>query len=216
MNAFPSSPPAAAPDVADHDLIARCVAGELDAFDTLVAQHQNRIFSLCYWNLGNREEAADAAQETFVRAFRGLKNFRGDSHFATWLHRIALNVCFDAAQKRRRAPLLYSDIAACRTENEDEPDFESLAANRDGSTPEAGDPGAAAVRREKRAAVRAALARLSDHYRVVLILFDIEGYTYEETAAALDLPLGTVKSRLNRARAQLRQELASVRELFEN
>jgi RNA polymerase sigma-70 factor (ECF subfamily) len=199
---------------ADTDLITRCVAGDLDAFDVLVERHQDRIFNLCYWTLGNREEAADAAQDAFVRAFRGLKNFRGDSIFSTWLHRIAVNVCIDAAQKRRRAPLLYSDIATCN-EGETAPDIESRAAE-DRSTPDTGEPGEAALKKEKRGAVRAALARLSDHYRVVLVLFDIEGHSYEEIAGALDLPLGTIKSRLNRARAQLREELQSARELFED
>jgi RNA polymerase sigma-70 factor (ECF subfamily) len=210
MNVSPS------PEIeADNDLITRCVAGDLDAFDVLVERHQNRTFNLCYWTLGNREEAADAAQDAFVRAFRGLKNFRGDSVFSTWLHRIAVNVCLDVIQKRRRAPLLYSDIAACNADDEPMSDIESRAVE-DGSTPGANEPGEAAFKKEKRAAVRAALARLSDHYRVVLVLFDIEGHSYEEIAGALDLPLGTVKSRLNRARAQLREELQGARELFED
>lgn len=200
---------------ADVDLIARTRAGDLEAFDVLVERHQNRIFNVCYWTLGNRADAADAAQDTFVRAFRGLKNFRGDSIFSTWLHRIAVNVCIDAAQKRRRAPLLYSDFTFCDTDDEAAEDIESRV-KQDGSTPDSAEPSEAALKKEKRAAVRAALARLSDHYRIVLVLFDIEGRSYEEIAAALDLPLGTIKSRLNRARAQLREELQAVRELFED
>jgi RNA polymerase sigma-70 factor (ECF subfamily) len=213
MNAF-SSPSSPTTD-ADAELIARCGAGDLDAFDALVERHQNRIFNLCYWTLGSREEAADAAQDAFVRAFRGLKNFRGDSNFDTWLHRIAVNVCIDAARKRRRAPILYADIATLNADDDETPDIESRL-SRDGSTPDSSEPGEATLRREKRAAVRAALARLSDHYRIVLILFDIEGHSYEEIAAALNLPLGTIKSRLNRARAQLREELQTARELFED
>ncbi len=216
MNVSSAQSPSPAANVdEDMDLIARCIAGDLDAFDVLVERHQNRIFNLCYWTLGNREEAADAAQDAFVRAFRGLKNFRGDSIFSTWLHRIAVNVCIDATQKRRRAPLLYSDIGACNADGEIGEDIESRLA-QDGSTPSSGEPSEAALKKEKRAAVREALARLSDHYRVVLVLFDIEGHSYEEIAAALDLPLGTIKSRLNRARAQLREELHAVRELFED
>jgi RNA polymerase sigma-70 factor (ECF subfamily) len=100
--------------------------------------------------------------------------------------------------------------------DDDTPAANPADESQDGSTPDANAPDKAALRKEKRAAVRAAMARLSDHYRVVLVLFDIEGHSYEEIADALELPLGTIKSRLNRARSQLREELQNTRELFED
>ena len=189
-------------------LVESCRTGDLNAFDILVERHQNRIFIVCYWMLGNRDEAADAAQDAFVRAFRSLANFRGDSAFGTWLHRIAVNSAIDATQRRKRAPVLYSDLQPVGEERDDpEPDA---------STQPLHDPALLALREEKRDAVRSALATLPEHYRVVLVLFDIEGYSYEDIAHALNLPLGTVKSRISRARLSLRERLESSRELFED
>ncbi len=193
----------ASPDLA---LLQRCRDGDLEAFDELVARHQNRIYNLCFWRLGDADEAADAAQDTFVRAWKAVAQFRGECAFSTWLHRIALNVTHDAASRRSRAPLAFSSL---RPPDGEEPDF----------VPDPHDPADGpeqnAARRERRQAVRHALAQLPDHFRVVLILFDIEGRSYEEAAALLEVPLGTLKSRLNRARLALRGQLEEQRELFE-
>lgn len=187
----------------EHHLIERCRSGDMIAFDEIVALHQNRIFNLCYWMLGNRDDASDAAQEAFVRAFRSLERFRGDASFATWLHRIAVNVSLDAAQRRKRGPLLYSDLE-CGGDSPPELDPVDLGQ----------DPQAIAARRERSQSVRAAMAELPEHYRIVLVLFDLENHSYDEVAELLSLPLGTVKSRLNRARLALRDKLQSEWELF--
>lgn len=184
-------------------LLERCRNGDLMAFDGIVALHQNRIYNLCYWMLGNREDASDAAQEAFVRAYRSLERFRGDSSFATWLHRIAVNVSLDAAQRRKRGPLLYSDLEC----GDDAPlELEPTDPGQ--------EPQTIAARRERSQTVRAAMAELPEHYRVVLVLFDLENHSYDEVAEMLSLPLGTVKSRLNRARLALRDRLESEWELF--
>lgn len=184
-------------------LLERCRGGDLAAFDIIVGLYQQRVFNVCYWMLGDREDATDAAQDAFVRAFRALHRFRGDCALGTWLHRIAVNVSLDAAQRRKRAPLPYT----------------SLGNEESGEFPEPADPGdnaqESADRRERRAVVRRALADLPEHHRAVLVLFDIQGHSYEEVAATLELPLGTVKSRLNRARLLLREKLEPQRELFE-
>ena len=177
--------------------------GDADAFDHLVELHQDRIFNLCYWQLGNHDDAADAAQDAFVRAFRSLRKFRGESTFATWLHRIAVNVCFDARHKKRKGPLAYTDLG-----NE-----------VDSSTPDPGtspheNPEQLSLRRERQMAVRKALAALPEHYRIALVLFEIEGYSYDTISQILKTPSGTVKSRINRARAALAKELATEEELF--
>ena len=187
---------------ADAHLVARCRDGDLTAFDELMAQHQNRVFNLCLWLLRDHDAARDAAQDVFIRAFRGLKNFRGDCAFSTWLHRIAVNVANDAHQRRKRTPQPLSEL---ETEDREAPE----------AVDHSDDPAAASARRERRVAVRRALLELSEPHRVVLVLFDIEGHAYEDICAILQLPMGTVKSRLNRARAALRDKLEPCRELFE-
>lgn len=196
-------------ETSDLTLVESCRGGDLNAFDILVERHQNRIFNVCYWMLGNRDEAADASQDAFVRAYRSLANFRGDSAFGTWLHRIAVNASIDATQRRKRAPVLYSDLTPNGEDEREDPE-------PDASTQPPRDPSLLALREEKRAAVRQALASLPEHYRVVLVLFDIEGYSYEDIGHTLELPLGTVKSRISRARQSLRERLEPSRELFED
>ncbi len=188
-------------------LLERCRGGDLEAFDELVAQHQNKIFNLCCWMLGDRDEAGDASQDAFVRAWRAIANFRADAAFGTWMHRIAVNVCLDARARRARAPLTYSAL--------ERPDEQGKSRSFD--PPDKADtPDKAMARRERKQAVLQALAALPEHHRAVVVLFDIQGYSYEEAAQALDLPMGTLKSRLNRARAALKKALEDQRELFED
>lgn len=177
--------------------------GDTMCFDRLVEAHQHRIFSLCYWQLGNHEDAADAAQDAFVRAFRSLRKFRGESTFATWLHRIAVNVCFDLRQKKRKGPLSYTDLG-----NDEESTPPELPTN------DSDDPAKQTQRKMRRQAVRLALSKLPEHYRIVLVLFEIEGYPYETISQILKLPTGTVKSRINRARVALAKDLKEQGELF--
>lgn len=188
-------------------LIERCRGGDAAAFDDIVRSHQNRIFNLCHWMLGNRDEAADAAQDAFVRAWRGLANFRADAALSTWLHRIAVNVCLDAKARRARTPIPLSTL--------EKPD-ESGETRTIDPADEGDAPPETLARRERRQAVRAALSSLADHHRAVIVLFDIEGYSYDDAAQVLDVPMGTVKSRLNRARAALRVALEAQRELFDD
>lgn len=204
--------PASTPQLSEQSLdetrlIERCRGGDLAAFDEIVALHQNRIFNLCYWMLHDRDEAADAAQDAFVRAWRAIPNFRAESALGTWLHRIAVNVCLDAKAKRKKTPLPYSTLET----EDDEGGITRLDPPDKSDTPEQ-----SLTRRERRGAVLEALSNLPEHHRAVIVLFDIQGHTYEDAALALDLPMGTLKSRLNRARAALRQALEGQRELFES
>jgi RNA polymerase sigma-70 factor (ECF subfamily) len=177
--------------------------GDLDAFDRLVVRHQDRVFNLCRWVIGDEDEAADAAQEAFVRAFRFLPKFRGDAAFSTWIGHIALNVARDFAARRKKAPLPFSGLGT-----EEEPDFEPVS--------QAISPSETLLKAERRRAVERALGQVPEHFRVVLVLYDLQGHSYEECSALLKLPLGTVKSRLSRARAALRQALGGDRELFDS
>jgi len=180
--------------------IRRAQHGDLEAFDRLVGAHQNKIFNLCLWFLHDYDEASDAAQESFIRAFRHIKSFRGDCTFSSWLHRIALNVCRDIAAKKKTAPRDFTSMET--EEGEFDPVFEGES------------PTDTLVHNERIAAVRTALGTLPENHRTPLILFDLQGHSYEECAAILKLPMGTIKSRLSRARIALKEALMPQRELF--
>jgi RNA polymerase sigma-70 factor (ECF subfamily) len=200
----------AASEIGEEDeaaLIAKAQKGDADAFDSIVARYEAKVYGLCLWTLGNPDDAADAAQDAFVRAWRSLDKFRGDAKLGTWLHRIAVNVCYDALKKRGKTPLPASQLAPT-WDDEDAPALEVPDA------PEC-DPAARAARRERQKVVREAMLSLSPDHRAIVILFDIEGRTYEEASAILGVPMGTIKSRLNRARDSLRRALEPFKELWD-
>lgn len=178
------------------ELTARARAGDRDAFARLVEANQHKIYTLALRMTGNPDDAAELAQEAFLRAWRGLPGFQGESSFSTWLYRLASNVCIDflRQEKRRRGAGLVSldgDDAAAEV-----PDPRL--------TPEG-----EAERRELRQAVERGLEQLSSDHRQVLVLRELEGLSYAEIADALALEVGTVKSRLTRARLALRKILLS-------
>jgi RNA polymerase sigma-70 factor (ECF subfamily) len=168
----------------DAELVARFKDGDRSAFDALVSRHQRRVYNLAYRMLGRVEDARDAAQEAFLSCYRHLGSFRGDSAFGTWLHRITVNACYDSLRRRPPDPSPLSEVV--------EP-----APARDHA-----DQAAAAVD------VQRALLAVPVEFRGALILHDIQGLPYEEVAEALDVPLGTVKSRLHRGRLALARALA--------
>jgi len=178
----------------DARLIDDSLAGDTASFGALVRKYQDRLFNTMVHVAGSREEAEDVVQDAFVKAFVKLKTFQGNSAFYTWLYRIAFNV--SVSRKRRKRP---------------EP---SVDASRDviGSDPADPEeaPSVRLEREESIAQVRRALAALGEEQRGILLLREMEGYTYEEISAVLDLPIGTVRSRLHRARLQFRDELKEV------
>ena len=177
-----SSPPFAS-DERDVDAARR---GDLDAFDCLVARHQERIFRFCLWSLQDREEAQDAAQEAFIRAFRHLKTFRGDCAFSTWLHRLTVNQVL--MHFRRRS-----------VKNEKTSD--------DGEMPEQTMPGTTNPNKMQvidRIALKNAIAQLPNGYHKVFVLHDVKGYEHEEVARMMGISVGTSKSQLHKARLKLR------------
>ncbi|MDR7522345.1 MAG: sigma-70 family RNA polymerase sigma factor [Armatimonadota bacterium] len=172
----------------DHALLARACAGDLDAFETLVRAHQDRIYTLAYRITGNREDAVDAAQDAFVRAYQALPRFREDAAFGTWLYRIATNAALDLV--RRRPPVPPVEVPA----NHPVPD----------------SPEAAAHRREIGRRVQAALAHLPPEFRATVVLRDLQGLSYRDVARILQVPIGTVRSRLARGREALRAQLSDL------
>jgi RNA polymerase sigma-70 factor, ECF subfamily len=171
----------------DELLVRRFLEGDPAAFDTLIKRHETRIYNVCLRILGNREDARDAAQDAFLTALRKLDQFRGDAAFTTWMHRVTVNACYDSLRKRKRQPML-------RIATDDEHQLE----------PELGDPEpdhAEGVAGE--IDITRALAAIPEGFRVVLVLADVQDLPYEEIARVLEVPLGTVKSRVHRGRVAL-------------
>ena len=171
----------------DRELVAAAGAGSREAFDELIRRHYAAILKLARVLTGGRGDADDLAQEVFVRAWRSLRGFRGDSSFRTWLHRVAINVVRTSQAKEARLTRLF-----VKRSKEDEP-FDP---------PAAGEPFDAALAR--RQAIDRALAALPGELRVAVTLRDLQGLDYKEIAALLKLPIGTVESRIFRARQRLR------------
>jgi RNA polymerase sigma-70 factor (ECF subfamily) len=187
-------------------LIQAAQSGDLDAFNRLVIEHQGLAFNLAYRIMADPAAAEDATQEAFISAYRALRRFRGGS-FRAWLMRIVTNACYDELRRRKRKPSTSLDQI---TETRD--DFLEDAE----STISAGaeKPEQAALRTELRLAIERCLEGLPDDFRIVAVLVDIQGYDYQEAAQVVAKPIGTVKSRLARARAQLRDCLQLTAELL--
>jgi RNA polymerase sigma-70 factor (ECF subfamily) len=179
----------------DREAVRRVQAGDTEAFEPLVEKYKRKVFRLAYQVLRDQEEALDVAQEAFVKAFRALPAFKGDSAFYTWLFRITMNVALD--RKRQRATRAKSLGA------EDVPpeEWERTATSTDP------DPEDVATGVERRERIRKGLDSLSEHHRTIIILSDIEGLQYREIAEVLAIPMGTVMSRLHHARKRLREVL---------
>jgi RNA polymerase sigma factor (sigma-70 family) len=170
--------------------------GDVESFNELVRLFEGRVYNLCYRMLGDADSAADAAQDAFLSAFRNLRSFRGGS-FRSWILRIATNACYDVLRARKRRPSVSLDIEA-----DDESDSSPLQIADTAESPDD-----FAQRRELAAAIQAGLTVLPDEQRIVLILSDIQGLAYDEIAQITNSNLGTVKSRLSRGRARLREVL---------
>ena len=177
-------------------LVERAQRGDVDSFNSLVRAYEGRVYNLCYRMLGDPDSAADAAQDAFLSAFRNLRGFRGGS-FRSWILRIATNACYDLLRSRKRRPTVSLDLEA--------EDGDDAAPLQIADTAES--PADFALRRELAAAIQQGLGALPDEQRIILILSDIEGLAYEEIAQITNTNLGTVKSRLSRGRARLRDVL---------
>ena len=179
----------------DQSLIEDCLAGRRDAFGQLVDRYQNRLFHSLLHLLGSSEDAQDAAQDAFVQAFEKLASFRGQSQFYSWLFRIAFNLAVSSKRKSRRMTV-------------------SLEARREASGLEppdvnpATEPSYAMDVSDRQRLVQQALAELSAEFRTALVLKEMDGMSYEEIADIVDVPLGTVRSRIHRARVELRDKLS--------
>ncbi len=190
----------------DSQFIERLKAGEASAFNRLVEERSGDIYALLYRLTEDREEARDLTQETFLQAFRNIAHFRGDADLRTWLYRIAVNQARNRWRwwRRRHRDQTFSLDA---TRGGAHGDDAGLTIGAQLSDRREGDPEQLALARERERVLLAALHSLSRVYREVVVLRDIEGLSYEEVAAALEISVGTVKSRLSRGRTELRRRL---------
>ena len=177
----------------EKSIIARVLAGDTEAFEALVLENQKQVYNLALRMTGSEEDANDIAQEAFIRAFRSLASFRGDSKFSVWLYRLTSNICIDFLRSRRRQKTVSMSWFAA---DDDEPAELEIPDERF-------LPHTELERRELRSAIQRALARLPDDMREVLLLREVGGLSYDEIAASLSLEDGTVKSRIFRARKKL-------------
>jgi RNA polymerase sigma-70 factor (ECF subfamily) len=194
------------PDLDDLSLIAHAQRGDVQAFNSLVLRYQTGMYNLAYRLLSDTAAAADVTQEAFISAFKNLHQFRG-SNFRAWLARIVTNACYDELRRRRRGALSLDDLADGRADAADQP---ALISDPEDS------PEQVAQRHALSDAIQDCLNQLPPTFRTVAIMCDVQDYTYDEIAIALNLSLGTVKSRLSRARHKLRDCLRAVRELLPN
>jgi RNA polymerase sigma-70 factor (ECF subfamily) len=178
----------------DEELVARSMGGDLDSFNQLVVRWERPIYALAYRVIGREDDARDVAQETFLRAFRALKGFKGQAKFSSWLYRITLNLCRDWIRRERRTPISPTpdgmDIVELAGEAETDDSIEDLLS-----------------RKEVGRAVARAMALLPEEQRTAIILKEYHGLTFQEIAEMLDCPLSTVKTRLYQGLTVLRRQL---------
>lgn len=186
-------------------LIQRSQDGDRSAFDLLIRKHERRAYLYAYRLTTNQEEAMDIVADAFVRVFNALPNFRGQSSFSTWLYRIITNCYLDLRKKEGKRAAVSLDQPM---------DLQGIEMERQvEDTRRAPDEELEHVERER--VIQTAVGELPEYQRVMLTMYHVENMSYEEIAEALDLPIGTVKSRLNRARLSLREVLIKDSELFQ-
>ena len=173
-------------------IVRKVLKGDTNAFETLVLEYEKNVYNIALRMTGNSEDASDMTQEAFIKAFNSLQSFRGDSKFSVWLYRIVSNVCLDFLRSRNRRPTVSLSV-----EDDDGEDTQLDVAD------ESQSPELLLDRKLTRESVRRGLDSLPPDYRQILLLREIQGFSYEEISKALHLEVGTVKSRIFRARKKL-------------
>ncbi|HOQ01130.1 MAG TPA: sigma-70 family RNA polymerase sigma factor [Acetivibrio clariflavus] len=179
----------------EKDLVERAKSGDLEAFEQLIIGCQKKVFNIAFRMVGNYDDANELAQEVFIKAFRSIKNFKGDSSFSTWIYRITANVCLDELRKRKNRTIVSldqdielndGDVKRQMPDNAPTPDMEAES-------------------NEVKSIVNESIQQLPDDYKSMIILRDIQGFSYDEISKIVNCPEGTVKSRINRARQALKK-----------
>ncbi|CCW35816.1 RNA polymerase, sigma-24 subunit, RpoE [Chthonomonas calidirosea] len=191
-------------DADEQRLIERSKEGDRRAFDALVRMHEKRVYNLAYRLCGNYDEAGDITVEAFLRVYQAINSFRGDANFSTWLYRIVTNVYLDRRKRQKNRKTLSL---------EEYVELEESQVTRQIEDPSPG-PEELAEAQQRQELLQKAIESLPEYQRAMIVLYHVDGLSYEEIAEVLSLPIGTVKSRLNRARLALREKLEPIREAF--
>lgn len=186
-------------NVTETELIQKSRQGDMDAFEQLILRYEKRIYAIAYKYMGNHEDASDMAQEALIKAYQSISTFRGDAAFGTWLGKIAANRCLDELRKRKHMQLASLDDTLELEEGSVQKELECTEV-----TPEEH-----VVKQETAEYIQQLLDDLKDEYRIVIVLRELEGYSYDEIADLLSCSLGTVKSRISRARQYLKERIMS-------
>ena len=183
----------------EQKLIDAAIAGDSIAFERLIEPLEGRIYAVALRMCGNREDAQDCMQESMIRIYRALSSFKGQSSFSTWIYRITMNTCLDELRRRK----------ARRSTS-----LDTLLDSGWSPTDETDTPERHAIQSEQRRTLERAIAELPEDMRAAVVLRDIQGLAYDEIASALNVNVGTVKSRISRGRERLREKLSAHPELF--
>ena len=185
-------------------LLEKAKQGDVKAFEELIEGYQKKVYNIALKILGNPDDAGELAQEVFIRVFKSIGKFREEARFSTWLYRITTNACLDSLRKQKNKRQVSLDEDVRREDGEMRREVED-------SRP---TPDIEAERNEIKKIVHAAINALPEEHRTVIVLRDIQGFSYEDIARIINCPEGTVKSRINRARLNLKEMLVSRRELL--
>lgn len=185
-------------------LIKKAAKGDVDAFEMLIEEYQKKVYNIALGILKNHDDANDIAQEVFIKIFKSIKNFKGESSFSTWIFRITTNACLDEIRKRKNNQTVSTDENIVLDDGE-----VTKQIIDDGPSPDE-----IYEKNELKKYVAKAISNLGEEHRTVIVLRDIQGFSYDEIADILDCPKGTVKSRINRARLMLKDILKKDRELY--
>jgi len=189
-------------ETTEQELLLRAQKNDIEAFESLISPYTNQLLNHAFRILKNREDAEDALQDTYLKTYNSIKKFEGVSSFKTWLYKILTNACLDKLRKQKR-----ETTTSLYTTDEDGEHEINVA-------DETYSPEISAQKSAAYAALKKALDTLSEEHRIAIIMRDIDGLTYDEIAEATETNVGTVKSRINRARSQLKKILQKDRELF--
>lgn len=188
-------------NLCDELLIEKIKLGDIDSFEQLVARYETKVYTIAYRYAGNHDDASDLAQEALIRVYRAIGGFRGESSFLTWLYRVVTNVCKDEMRRRARASVVSMDEMMERGK-QPVPDKSAESLEE------------AVLRKEWQDEIQQVLNTLTHEHRTIIVMRDIQGYSYEEIASFLECSLGTVKSRLSRARNTLKDLLMTRSDLL--
>lgn len=184
-------------------LLSKAIKGDIDSFEALIENYQTKAYNIALRILGNEEDAKDAVQDAFIKIYRSLSKFRGDSSFYTWVYRIVTNTCYDLIKKRKKDQNKVTSLTSYDNSREGEiEDIKDIVY----------EPEKMIDRKEDKEAIIRCLNKLSYDHKIIIILRDIQGFSYEEISQILDCSEGTVKSRINRARHKLKEIIVSTME----